>query len=268
MILSKTRYFVVLDYNGTPFHGWQYQPNAVSVQEVLDKAFSLILKETIALTGCGRTDTGVHAKNYVAHFDSNAHNLENNADLVHKLNRFLPKEIVIQYIKQMHPEAHSRFDAISRTYQYFVAQQKDPFQYSYSYHYALPLNVSLMNEAATKLFSYVDFTSFSKVDTDVKTNNCKIMEAYWQETEHQLIFTIKADRFLRNMVRAIVGTLLEVGREKLTIEEFRQIIEAKDRCKAGHSAKAQALFLMNVEYPYSIIAKKEATDSQILKPNL
>ncbi len=262
------RYFIVLDYNGTPFHGWQNQPNAVSVQEVLEEAFTLILKETIAITGCGRTDTRVHAKNYVAHFDSVSEKLETEPNLVHKLNRFLPKEIAIQYIKKMHPEAHARFDATSRTYQYYISRDKDPFYYPFSFTYQLPLRVDLMNLAANQLFQFIDFTSFSKVDTDVKTNNCKIMEAYWQETEHQLIFTIKADRFLRNMVRAIVGTLLEVGKEKLTIEEFRQIIEAKDRCKAGHSAKAQALFLMNVEYPYSIIAKKEATDSQILKPNL
>jgi tRNA pseudouridine38-40 synthase len=219
----------------------------------LEKAFSMILKETIAVTGCGRTDTGVHAKNYVAHFDSTSEELENETNLVHKLNRFLPKEIAIQYIQKMHPDAHARFDATSRTYQYFISKNKDPFHHPFSYTYQLPLRVDLMNLAASQLFHYIDFTSFSKVDTDVKTNNCKIMEAYWQETEQQLVFTIKADRFLRNMVRAIVGTLLEVGKEKLTMEEFRQIIEAKDRCKAGHSAKAQALFLVRVEYPYSIV---------------
>ncbi len=262
------RYFIVLDYNGTHYHGWQYQPNALSVQEILEKDFSMILKEPIAITGCGRTDTGVHAKNYVAHFDSVSENLETQPTLVHKLNRFLPKEITIQYIKKIHPEAHARFDANSRTYQYFISKNKDSFNYPFSYTYQLPLRVDLMNQAASQLFHYTDFTSFSKVDTDVKTNNCKIMEVHWQETDHQLIFTIKADRFLRNMVRALVGTLLEVGKEKLTVEEFRQIIEANDRCKAGHSAKAQALFLMKVEYPYSIISKNEATDSPILKANL
>ncbi|HAM97655.1 MAG TPA: tRNA pseudouridine(38-40) synthase TruA [Marinilabiliales bacterium] len=247
------RYFVILDYNGSAFHGWQYQPNATSVQEVVEKAFSTLLKESTAITGCGRTDTGVHAINYVAHFDSSHSGLQGNVNLIYKLNRFLPREIALRSIKFMHPEAHSRFDATSRTYRYYISRKKDPFYHAMRLNFLGALDISLMNRAAQELFNYTDFTSFSKVDTDVKTNNCKIMEAYWTETGDQLVFTIKADRFLRNMVRAIVGTLFEVGLGKISMEEFCQIIEAKDRCQAGHSMLANALFLEKVEYPYPIV---------------
>lgn len=246
------RYFVILDYNGSEFHGWQFQPNAPSVQEVLEKSFSVFFKEPIAITGCGRTDAGVHAKNYVAHFDCSLTNLDTDTNLIFKLNRFLPNHIALRYFKRMHPEAHSRFDAISRTYRYYISKQKNPFHYHFQLNYQGKIDIQLMNMAANQLFNYSDFTSFSKVDTDVKTNICKIMEAFWTESENQLIFTITADRFLRNMVRAIVGTLLDVGLGKLTITDFIKIIEANDRCQAGHSVIARALFFEEAQYPYSI----------------
>jgi tRNA pseudouridine38-40 synthase len=246
------RYFVRLDYNGAPFHGWQIQPNAITVQELLQHAFSHLLKEPIPITGCGRTDTGVNAKNFMAHFDSSQSNLEENETLIHKLNRYLPNEILIHKIKRMHTDAHSRFDATQRTYKYYVSQNKSPFLHSLRhYHYGL-LNIEAMNQAANKLFDYIDFTSFSKVDTDVKTNNCVIKEAFWAYEGNDLVFTISADRFLRNMVRAIVGTLLNVGKDKISVDEFCQIIESKNRSNAGSSVPGKALFLIQVNYPYPI----------------
>ncbi len=243
------RYFAQLSYKGTDFHGWQIQPNAITVQETLEKAFSLILRETIKITGCGRTDTGVHARQFYAHFDcyTVAYDLDK---LTFKLNTILPKSIAIQRIFPVASEAHTRFDATSRTYKYYIAKVKMSFAYEQCYHYPFPLHISAMNEAAKKLLNYTDFTSFSKLHTDVKTNNCVIKEAYWEETDEQLIFTITADRFLRNMVRAIVGTLLEVGKGKCSVERFCEIIEAKDRGKAGSSAPAEGLFLHKIVYPF------------------
>ncbi len=242
------RYFLQLSYKGTRFHGWQVQPNAVSVQEVMENALSTLLREKIDVVGAGRTDTGVHASYFILHFD-----LENdfpeNYDLVYKLNSFLPDDISVQAVWQVNNEAHARFSALSRTYHYFISTQKDPFSTELSYYYSLPLDVDKMNQAAQILFDYEDFTSFSRLHTDVKTNNCKIMQAKWKTEGTQLVFVVKADRFLRNMVRAIVGTLLEVGKGKLDVEEFRQIIEKKDRGAAGASAPAQGLFLAHIEYP-------------------
>lgn len=249
------RYFIKLDYNGSVFHGWQIQPNATTVQEWINNALSKILRESINVVGCGRTDTGVHAKNFIAHFDSEKNNLNTLENLVYKLNRFLPKEIVIHNIIPVHSDAHARFDAISRTYKYYITKSKDPFLHMYHHKLNGQINVELMNQAAEKLFAYTDFTSFSKVDTDVKTNNCKIMNAEWEAKGEKLIFTIKADRFLRNMVRAIVGTLLDVGKEKISLDEFCSIIEAKDRGKAGSSAPGNALFLEEVNYDYDIHCK-------------
>lgn len=242
------RYFLQLSYKGTRFHGWQVQPNAVSVQEVMENALSTLLREKIDVVGAGRTDTGVHARYFILHF-----NLENdfpeNYDLVYKLNSFLPDDISVQAVWPVNYEAHARFSALSRTYHYFISTQKDPFSTELSYYYSLPLDVDKMNQAARILFDYEDFTSFSRLHTDVKTNNCKIMQAEWKTEGTQLVFVVKADRFLRNMVRAIVGTLLEVGKGKLDVEEFRQIIEKKDRGAAGASAPAQGLFLAHIEYP-------------------
>ncbi|HPF52352.1 MAG TPA: tRNA pseudouridine(38-40) synthase TruA [Draconibacterium sp.] len=242
------RYFLQLSYKGTRYHGWQVQPNAVSVQEMMENALSTLLREKIAVVGAGRTDTGVHASYYILHFDLED-GLRKNYDLVYKLNSFLPEDIAVQACWPVSGEAHARFSALSRTYHYFISTKKDPFSIETSYYYSLPLDVDKMNEAAQILFEYEDFTSFSRLHTDVKTNNCKIMQAEWKKEETHLVFVIKADRFLRNMVRAIVGTLLEVGKGKLSLEEFRQIIERQDRGAAGASAPAHGLFLTNIEYP-------------------
>lgn len=243
------RYFIYLAYEGTNYHGWQVQPNGVSVQECLQKALSTLLRVETEVVGAGRTDAGVHAKLMVAHFDSEKEDL-NLALLTDKLNRLLPPDISVYRVCKVHPEAHARFDALSRTYKYYITSVKSPFNRHLKWRMHGSLNYELMNEAAKILFEYTDFTSFSKLHTDVKTNNCKIMQAEWvQEDETTWVFTIKADRFLRNMVRAVVGTLVEVGRGKMSIEEFRKVIELKDRCKAGASVPGHALFLVDIEYP-------------------
>ncbi|MFW5756390.1 MAG: tRNA pseudouridine(38-40) synthase TruA [Tangfeifania sp.] len=245
------RYFLQLSYKGTRYHGWQIQPNAVSVQEVMEKALSTILRETIAVVGAGRTDTGVHASFFVLHFDSEKNNLHQ-TNLVFKLNRFLPPDIAVSKIFPVNSMAHARFSAVTRTYNYYISTEKNPFHTETSYQYTVPLDVQKMNEAARLLFNYEDFTSFSRLHTDVKTNNCKIYLAEWKRERGQLVFTIRADRFLRNMVRAVVGTLLEVGRGKISVEGFREIIEKKDRRAAGKSAPAEGLFLTHIEYPEEI----------------
>jgi tRNA pseudouridine38-40 synthase len=245
------RYFLQLSYNGTRFHGWQVQPNAVSVQEELEKALSTLLREPVSVVGAGRTDTGVHASFFILHFDLQTP-LEAGYDLVYKLNSFLPDDISVQKCWPVSGEAHARFSAVSRTYHYIITTQKDPFSTETSYYYSLPLDLDKMNEAALVLFDYEDFTSFSRLHSDVKTNNCRIYQAEWKREGAQLVFVIKADRFLRNMVRAIVGTLLEVGKGKLSTEGFRQIIEKHDRGAAGASAPAHGLFLVDIEYPGEI----------------
>lgn len=248
--MNVLRYFILLAYNGSPFHGWQIQPNAISVQEVLNNAISTLLGEKINLVGCGRTDTGVHAKQFVAHFDTEKQNLE--ADkLTVKLNAFLPKEIVISRIAKVSADAHARFDATERTYTYHIHFGKNPFAFDFHLLIHYSLNVDKMNEAANKLLDYTDFTSFSKKHTDTKSNDCKVTFARWEKDGDKLVFTITANRFLRNMVRSIVGTLLDVGKGKITISEFCKIIEAKNRCKAKVSVAANALFLEQIKYPYS-----------------
>ncbi len=242
------RYFLQISYKGTNYHGWQIQPNAISVQEVMEDALSKILREQIAVVGAGRTDTGVHASFYILHFDVK-NSIPEKLDLVYKLNSFLPSDIAVQKFWPVDIETHARFSATSRTYHYFISTEKNPFKTEISYQYLKPLDVRKMNEAAKLLFDYKDFTSFSRLHTDVKTNNCKIMQAEWSLDQKYLVFVIKADRFLRNMVRAVVGTLLEVGKGKLTIDQFRQIIEKKDRSSAGASVPAQGLFLVDIEYP-------------------
>ena len=240
------RYFIYLSYDGARYHGWQIQPNGSSVQEVLGKALSTLLHESIEVTGAGRTDAGVNASLMVAHF-----NTEHTADqqLAYRLNKFLPQDIAIHKIVPVKPEAHARFSATSRTYHYYVITAKTPFE-PYAYRFPQPLDFDKMNEAAKALFDYIDFTSFSKLHTDVKTNNCRIMAAQWEQVSPiKWQFTITADRFLRNMVRAIVCTLLDVGRGVLTLEQFREIIEKKDRCSAGMSVPGNALFLADITYP-------------------
>lgn len=248
------RYFIELAYKGTHFHGWQVQPNAVSVQESLEKALSTITREAIAVTGAGRTDTGVHASYYVAHFDSLKLNLDH-PDFTHKLNSFLCKELVIFGISKVNSIAHARFDAISRTYQYHLNLQKNPFLLETSWHFFKQPDLELMNEASRILFDYTDFTSFSKLHTDVKTNNCKIYQAEWTQAGSDIVFTVKADRFLRNMVRALVGTVLEVGIGKIDLTQFREVIEQKDRGAAGLSVPAHGLFLTDIEYPEEIFKR-------------
>jgi tRNA pseudouridine38-40 synthase len=242
------RYFIELAYNGTNYHGWQIQPNANSVQETLNKALSIILKTEIDIVGAGRTDTGVHAKQMFAHFDYDAE--INTEQLVHKLNSFLPKDIAIFNIHPVHNEAHARFDATKRTYEYHIHQQKDVFENENSWYYQNELNIEKMNEACKILFEYTDFECFSKVNTDVNTFNCKIHEAHWQQNGTNLIFTIAADRFLRNMVRAIVGTMITIGLEKVSLPDFKTIIESKDRNKAGFSVPAHGLYLTKIEYEF------------------
>lgn len=249
------RYFIQLRYQGTHYHGWQIQPNAITVQEVLTKAFSTILREKIEITGAGRTDTGVHASYFMAHFNSILANLDVDDQLVYKLNGILPKDIAVCKLFRVNAEAHARFDATSRTYHYFIHLQKDPFLLESSWYYPFSVDLDLMNKAATLLLNYKDFTSFSKLHTDVKTNNCAISEAFWTQDDYKLKFTITADRFLRNMVRAIVGTLMDVGKGKITIKEFTQIIENKNRSGAGLSVPAQGLFLTNITYPDRIFSE-------------
>jgi len=248
----KERYFVQLSYKGTNYHGWQIQPNASTVQEIVTKAFSTILREDIEITGAGRTDSGVHASFFVAHFDSKHEGLDKDLKLVFKLNNFLPNDIALFRIVKVNNEAHARFDANERTYRYYLHQRKDVFINDTSWYLPTDLNVEMMNKAARVLLEYDDFTSFSKINTDVKTNICNVSEARCSKDDYRLIFTIKADRFLRNMVRAIVGTLIDVGKEKLTLDDFKQIVENKNRADAGASVPAHGLFLEDIRYPQDI----------------
>lgn len=247
----KKRYFIYLSYNGTAYHGWQVQPNGISVQEVLAGALSTILRNQVELVGAGRTDTGVHALLMVAHFDVEME-LPVEFDLVAKLNSFLPKDIAIFKILEVRTDAHARFDAISRRYEYHIVTNKNVFRNELATRLSEKLDFVAMNAASQLLKDYHDFTSFSKLHNDAKTNICNISLAEWIQQENEWIFVIEADRFLRNMVRAIVGTLLEVGRCRMTLEEFKAVIEAKNRCKAGTSVPAHGLYLVDIKYPENI----------------
>lgn len=243
------RYFIYISYKGTSYHGWQIQPNSITVQYTLDNALSVVLNENISTVGAGRTDTGVHALFFVAHFDTDLPGLSGDMKLIYKLNSYLPKDISVNSIKEVVPDANARFSAISRTYKYYISKIKDPFFDNSSWFVYSELDIAVMNEACTVLIKHSDFTSFCKLHSDSKTNICKIYEAFWVKKDNLSIFTIKADRFLRNMVRAIVGTLEEVGAGKMSLKEFEEIISAKDRCRAGKSAPAKGLFLTDIEYP-------------------
>ena len=249
------RYFVQLSYFGKAYHGWQIQPNAISVQETLNHVFSTLLNRQINMVGAGRTDTGVHAKEMWAHFDFEG---ELPKKFRNRLNSFLKEDIAIQQIIPVGDGYHTRFDALSREYEYHISLVKDPFASDLSWYLYDKPHVEKMQKAANILFEFEDFTSFSRSKTQTKTNLCRIMKAEWREDATKLIFTIKADRFLRNMVRAVVGTLVEVGREKRSIEGFRDLIMAKDRTLAGESAPACGLFLTKVEYPKSIFDVKHS----------
>ncbi|MCK8521717.1 tRNA pseudouridine(38-40) synthase TruA [Aquimarina sp. D1M17] len=244
------RYFLELSYKGTPYHGWQRQPNAISVQEVVENSLSTLLREELAVVGAGRTDTGVHAKQIMAHFD-----FEKRIDcsqLTYKLNSILPPEVAVKNVRRVRPETHARFDALSRSYEYYVVTAKDPFSLDQAYYYKKTLDLDQMNEAAKLLLNYTNFKCFSKSKTDVKTYNCTITNAMWEEIENGFVFKISANRFLRNMVRAIVGTLIEIGEHKLTKEDIQRIVESEDRGEAGYSVPAHGLYLTQVEYPEHI----------------
>jgi len=244
------RYFIELSYNGKGYHGWQNQPNAISVQQVLEEALSVLLQAKIETVGAGRTDAGVHATQMFAHFD-----LESEIDtpnLVYKLNGFLPKDIAVHQIFKVKEDAHARFDAISRTYHYKISRVKNVFTFDLAYLYQLPLDVEKMNEACKILLEYRDFQCFSKSNTDVKTYNCNIVNANWKAKNNSLTFEITADRFLRNMVRAIVGTMIDIGLGKIEVEDLHDIIISKNRGEAGFSVPAHGLYLEEIMYPKSI----------------
>ena len=246
------RYFIEISYLGTNYHGWQSQPNAITVQEIIENCLSKIQDHSIKLTASGRTDSGVHATQMFAHFDINEKIIDKNS-FIHKSNSFLPNEIVIKDLMQVRDDSHARFDALSREYEYHISIKKNPFEIDRVYYYKRTLDLKKMNKCCELLLSYTNFKSFSKSKTDVKTYNCKIYKAEWLSYENSLIFRIKADRFLRNMVRAIVGTLLEVGGGKISKKDFQLIIEQKDRQLAGFSVPAHGLYLKKIEYNWKNI---------------
>ncbi|MBZ9619475.1 tRNA pseudouridine(38-40) synthase TruA [Psychroflexus lacisalsi] len=242
------RYMIQLSYLGTNYHGWQKQLDKISVQSQVNHALNTALQETIDVVGAGRTDTGVHASGYIAHFDSEQHIIDYEK-LIFKLNSILPPDIAVHAFSKVDADFHARFDAISRTYEYSIVQYKDPFSLGKSYFVKNELDINAMQKASNLLFNHKNFKSFSKVKTDVYTFDCEIKKADWHLNGHHLLFEISANRFLRNMVRAIVGTLVEVGLHKISVEEFNQIILAQDRSRAGKSVPAHALVLKNIEYP-------------------
>ncbi len=245
------RYFIYLSYDGAAYHGWQVQPNAATVQQQLEEALSTLMRVPVQVVGAGRTDAGVNAALMVAHVDFPAE--VDVKHIVYKLNRLLPPDIAVKTLRRVRDDAHARFDAISRKYHYRVVTAKSPFARRYACRVQPDVDFALMNSAAEILYEYTDFTSFSKLHTDVKTNNCRVTRAVWRKTgDDEWLFEIEADRFLRNMVRAIVGTLLQVGRGKLSLEGFRAVIENKARGEAGDSAPGEALFLVDVKYPEDI----------------
>lgn len=243
------RYFLELSYFGKHYHGWQKQPSARSVQEVLEDALSTLLREKLEVVGAGRTDAGVHAKQLYAHLDVDR---ELNPEFLFRLNAFLPKDIAVSGIRRVKPDAHARFDATARSYEYHLVQQKDVFATGSAYWVKKHLDVEKMNQAAEVLLSYTNFKCFSRSRTDVRTYNCDIKKAFFQEIDGGLVFHITADRFLRNMVRAIVGTLLQVGLGKLQVKDMHDIIKSQSRGEAGASVPAHGLFLTRIEYPNSI----------------
>ena len=242
---TNQRFFIELSYDGTNYHGWQLQPNAVGVQEVLNKALGTVLRQPIETLGCGRTDTGVHAKQFFAHFDAG---VKLKDDLIRSINAILPADIAVKRIFPVEPTAHARFDATLRSYEYHIHFNKDPFKHNYSWLLRDEPDIDRMNAAAKIIMEYSDFSCFSKSNTQTKTNNCKISRAEWVKTDGGIVFHISADRFLRNMVRAIVGTLLQVGRHEIEPYEVRPIIQSKNRSKAGVSVPACGLYLTEVIY--------------------
>jgi len=254
-VLNQTRrYFIEIAYKGTAYHGWQIQKNAISVQEIVNKALSTILRQNVETVGCGRTDTGVHATQLFAHFDltlptPNSQLPTDNSQLISSLNSVLPYDIAVKRIFGVSPTAHARFDAVKRSYEYHIHFGKDPFRQDISWLLRDRPDPDLMNQGASIIMEYRDFSCFSKSNTQTFTNNCQISRAEWQTKIDSMVFYISADRFLRNMVRAIVGTLIKVGKGELQPEDIRQIIGSKDRSNAGMSVPACGLFLTEVKYP-------------------
>ncbi|MFK5959333.1 MAG: tRNA pseudouridine(38-40) synthase TruA [Lutibacter sp.] len=250
-ITFQLRYFIELSYKGTNYHGWQVQPDSISIQEFVNKAFSTIFRKQIEVVGAGRTDTGVHAEQLFAHVD--LENEINTSAIIYKLNSILPNDIVIENISKVTDDAHARFDATNRSYEYRIFLGRNPFLLDTTWQLNnKKLNVVKMNEASEILLTYTNFKCFSRTNSNVNTYNCDVRRAEWIQTDRILTFYVTADRFLRNMVRAIVGTLLDVGTEKISLEEFKQIIESKNRCNAGTSAPAKGLFLTQVTYSKTI----------------
>lgn len=241
------RYFIYFAYDGTRYHGWQIQPNGISVQEVLQKALSTLLREETGVVGAGRTDAGVHARNMVAHFDTERDVVP--TQLAYKLNRLLPRDVAVYKVEPVAPDMHARFSATRRTYHYYIHTAKNPFCRAYSCELHYPLDFELMNEAAAHLLEVDDFGAFCKANTDVKTTLCNVTEARWiQDSDTEWHFRISANRFLRNMVRAVVGTLVDVGRHRVSLGQFKAIVAGKSRSDAGESMPGNALFLEEVEY--------------------
>lgn len=248
------RYFIKFSYLGATFHGWQSQPNAVSVQQTLEEAMATILRVPVPVTGAGRTDTGVNARVMYAHFDTEAP-IADTRRFLQGLNRLCGPAIALHELIPVHSDAHARFDASLRTYRYFVTFEKSPFLAPLSWHSPSPLDMDAMNRGAEVLLRTDDFTSFAKLHSDTKTNICRVSEARWDIWTNDygtpgIVFTISADRFLRNMVRAVVGTLVDMGRGKLSLDGLRDIIDRRDRCSAGTSMPPQALFLWDIAYPF------------------
>ncbi|TVQ90344.1 MAG: tRNA pseudouridine(38-40) synthase TruA [Bacteroidetes bacterium] len=249
----KYRYFIELRFDGTNYHGWQIQPNANSIQQTLQTALSTLLKENTELTGSGRTDTGVHATHFTAHFDSKSTPEKiKRIDLVYKLNRILPPDIAIINARQVNKDAHARYSALSRSYEYFICRRKDPFFINRAWPMERKLDFDAMQKATEILFEYNDFEAFTKANTQVNHFKCNILYAEWCQEGHIWKFRIKADRFLRNMVRAIVGTITDVGLGKITVEKMKEIIESKNRSNAGYSVPGCGLYFIGAEYPPEI----------------
>lgn len=243
------RYFLEIAYEGTAYHGWQLQPNAISVQAVVEKALATLLRQRVRCVGCGRTDSGVHATQFFLHFDVQDP-IEDKQHFVFKLNNVLPKDIAAYELLPVAPKSHARFDASERAYSYHIHQRKDPFLQGRSTYCIHHLDLAAMQAACDKLLAVKDFASFCKAGADVKTTLCDLKEARWEKQGHRLIFHIRADRFLRNMVRAIVGTLMDVGKGRISVEEFEEIVARKDRSAAGTSVAAHGLYLSEVNYPF------------------
>jgi tRNA pseudouridine38-40 synthase len=247
------RYFIKLSFDGTSFHGWQTQKNALSVQTALSDALSMMLREKVSITGCGRTDTGVHAREYFAHADLQKElSVQQCQKLSFKLNSYLGKQIAIAEIFRVRGDAHARFSATLRTYKYYISLVKDPFTAGHAWYHYGKLDLDIMNRGSILLAGHTDFTSFSKVDSETKTRICHIAEARWEREGDMIVFTVSADRFLRNMVRAIVGTLIDLGRGRMSLRDLKLVIEAKNRSDAGDSVPAHGLFLHSVKYPDNI----------------